>query len=117
MTRRSAIKAAAITAAASGVSAAAPAAKGRLKQSVARWCYKDMSIDDLCKNCSEMGLVAVDLVDEKDWPSLKKYGLMSSMVYSGATIPDGWNRKENHDRLVSEMEKFLKTASDNKFPN
>jgi hydroxypyruvate isomerase len=117
MTRRSAIKVAALTAAASNVGSAAPAAKGRLKQSVARWCYKDMSIDDLCKNCADMGIVAVDLVDEKDWPVLKKYGLMSSMIYSGGQIPDGWNRKENHDRLIAGMQAGIKTAAENKFPN
>ncbi|MBV8828711.1 MAG: TIM barrel protein [Acidobacteriaceae bacterium] len=94
-----------------------PARQGRLKQSVCRWCYKDMSIDDLCRNSVEMGLVAVDLVAPNEWPTLKKYGLVSSMVYSGATIPEGWNRKENHDRLIKEMQAGIERAAANKLPN
>ena len=76
-----------------------------------------MSIDDLCRNSVEMGLVAVDLVAPNEWPTLKKYGLVSSMVYSGATIPEGWNRKENHDRLVKEMQAGIERAAANKLPN
>jgi hydroxypyruvate isomerase len=96
---------------------AAEPPKGRLKQSVARWCYAKMSLDDLCRNGAEMGLSAIDLVKAEDWPTLKKYGLVSSMVYSAGTIPDGWNRKENHDRLVKEMQEGIERAAAEKLPN
>jgi hydroxypyruvate isomerase len=76
-----------------------------------------MSLDDLCRNGAEMGLSGIDLVDASDWPTVKKYGLVSSMVYSGATIPDGWNRKENHDRLVKEMQEGIERAAAAKLPN
>ncbi len=99
-----------------GVSAGAET-KGRLKQGVARWCFDKMSIDDLCRNAAGMGIQGIDLVDEKDWPTLQKYGLVSSMVYSGATIPDGWNRKENHDRLEKQMGEWIAKAVQIKAPN
>jgi hydroxypyruvate isomerase len=117
MTRRSAIKAGAASLAATSLNNAATPAKGRLKQSVARWCYKDIAIDDLARQCADMGLVAIDLVEPKDWPVLKKYNLVSSMVYSAGTIPDGWNRKENHDRLVKEMQEGIDRAKANNLPN
>src|SRR3954464_5927359 len=90
---------------------------GRLKQSAARWCYSKISIEDLSRQAAEIGLAALDLVDEKDWPTLKKYGLVSSMVYSAGTIPDGWNRKENHDRLEKEMREGIERAAAAKLPN
>ena len=122
MNRRSVLKIAAASLAGAPLAHAqeikpGPARQGRLKQSVCRWCYKDMSIDDLCRNSVEMGLVAVDLVAPNEWPTLKKYGLVSSMVYSGATIPEGWNRKENHDRLIKEMQAGIERAAANKLPN
>jgi len=40
---------------------------GRLKQSVSRWCYGKIPLDDLCEAAKGMGLVAIDLLDEKDW--------------------------------------------------
>ena len=57
---------------------AAPA--GRLKQSAARWCYGKIPMDDLCRQAAELGLSGLDLVDEKDWATCKKYGLVPAMV-------------------------------------
>ena len=74
-------------------------------------------MDDLCRNGAEMGLSAIDLVAPEDWPTVKKYGLVSSMVYSAGTIPDGWNRKESHDRLVKEMQEGIERAAAAKLPN
>ena len=120
ITRRAAVSAAAASLAA-GIATAqtttVPKQKGRLKQSACRWCYKDMSIDDLCRNGVEMGLVAIDLVKPEEWPTLQKYGLVSSMVYGGGTIPDGWNRVENHDRLVAETKEGLDRAAAAHLPN
>lgn len=39
------------------------------------------------------------------------------MTPGAGTIPDGWNRKENHDRLVKEMEENIKRAAAAKVPN
>lgn len=91
--------------------------QGRIKQSVARWCYKDMSLDDLCKNGADMGLSGIDLVNHDEWPTIQKYGLTPAMTPGAGTIPDGWNRVENHDRLTAEMEQNLKLASAAKVPN
>jgi hydroxypyruvate isomerase len=117
MTRRSALKIAATSVVPVEINAASAPQKGRLKQSAARWCYKDMSINDLCRNGAEMGLSAIDLVRPEEWPTLQKYNLVSSMVYSAGTIPDGWNRTENHDRLEKEMREGIKRAAAAKLPN
>ena len=122
-TRRSALKVAGASVIAAGQvqpspsQSAPPTSKGRLKQSACRWCYQKMSIEDLCRAAAEMGLVAIDLVKPEEWPTLQKYGLVSSMVYSAGTIPDGWNRKENHDRLVKEMQEGIERAAAAKLPN
>jgi hydroxypyruvate isomerase len=117
MTRRSALKIAAASVVPVEINAASATQKGRLKQSAARWCYKEMSIDDLCRNGAEMGLSAIDLVRPEEWPTLQKYNLVSSMVYSAGTIPDGWNRTENHDRLEKEMREGIERAAAAKLPN
>ncbi|MFL6353186.1 MAG: hydroxypyruvate isomerase family protein [Bryobacteraceae bacterium] len=117
MTRRSALKIAAASVIPVELKPAAAPHKGRLKQSAARWCYKQMSIDDLCRNGAEMGLSGIDLVSPEEWPTLQKYGLVSSMVYSAGTIPDGWNRVENHDRLEKEMREGIERAAAAKLPN
>src|ERR1043166_9864791 len=98
MTRRDALTAAgAALAGASLASAAAAAAqakpsvqKGRLKQSVCRWCYQKIPLPEFCKAVAAMGLTAIDLVDEADWGVLADHGLHCSMAWhtSPGGIPD-----------------------------
>jgi hydroxypyruvate isomerase len=92
--------------------------KGRLKQSAARWCYAKIPLEDLAKAGAEMGLAGIDLVnDPADWPVLKKYGLVATMVPGAGSIPEGFNRKENHDRLEREMRENAARAAAAGWPN
>jgi hypothetical protein len=36
---------------------------GRIKQSVSRWCYSKIPLDDFCVAIKKMGLTAIDLLD------------------------------------------------------
>ena len=94
---------------------AAPA--GRLKQSAARWCYSKIAMDDLCRQGAELGLSGIDLVDEKDWPTCRKYGLVPAIVSGAGTIPVAWNRQENHDQLEKDMRANIAKAVAAKIPN
>ena len=118
MTRRSALQLgaglAAMTAARSA--SAAPGSAGRLKQSVARWCYAKTSLDDLCRQGAEMGLSGIDLVEPEDWPTIRKYGLVPTVTQGKAKIPDGWNRTESHDRLEAEIKERIVRAAEAKVP-
>ncbi len=96
---------------------AAPASAGRLKQSAARWCYAKIPLDDLCRQAAELGLSGLDLIEEKDWPTLAKYGLVPAITGGKATIPSGFNRKENHDRLEKELAEVIPHAAAAKVPN
>jgi hydroxypyruvate isomerase len=90
---------------------------GRLKQSVARWCYKDISLDDLCKNAARIGLKGIDLLNHDDWPTVQKYGLVPAMTPSTISIPNGWNRKENLEKLERETRENIERAAAAKAPN
>jgi hydroxypyruvate isomerase len=77
--------------------------KGRLKQCVTAGVFnRNTPLDEMCRVAADLGCVGFDLVQTRDWPTLKKYGLiptMSSPQASGITIPDGLNDKANHERL------------------
>jgi hydroxypyruvate isomerase len=101
---------------------AAPAAKvvqkGRLKQSVSRWCYNKIPLPDFCQAVADMGLTAIDLLEEKDWPVVADHGLVCSMGYGGGgTIPDGLNDPANHDAIVNGLLASLPKAAKAKVPN
>ncbi len=116
MTRRSAFETLAVGALAVSAQLAAPL-KGRLKQSVCRWCYSKMSLDDLCQAAARIGLKGIDLVDYKEWPTVQKYGLVPSMTPGAGTIADALNRTENHDRLEKEFRENIENAAKSGVPN
>ena len=125
MTRRQFVKSAALAAAAApllpGASHAqvTPSAhlKGNIRQSACRWCYGKIKLDDLCAAGKEMGLVGIDLLNPEDFPTVKKYGLICSMVSNPTIdglggIPSAWNRVEHHDKLVAAYEQRLQETAD-----
>ena len=102
LSRRAALKTIAGTAAAlaafRNVLEAAAELKGNVRHSVCKWCYKNISLEDMCKAAQAIGIEAIDLLEVKDLPVLKEHGLVCAMV-SGVPggIPKGLNRPENHD--------------------
>ncbi|HYK89105.1 MAG TPA: TIM barrel protein [Acidobacteriota bacterium] len=93
------------------------ASTGRLKQSVARWCYGKMTVDDLARAAAEMGIRGMDLVDIGDWPVLKKHGLVCAIANGGGSIPEGLNRKQNHDKLEQQYREIIPKVAAAGFPN
>jgi hydroxypyruvate isomerase len=75
--------------------------KGNIQHSVCRWCYNSVPLDELCAFAVEIGLKGIDLVGPKDWDTLKKYNLISTMC-NGAELglTKGWNDKQYHAALI-----------------
>ena len=92
--------------------------KGRLKQSVSRWCYGKIPMPEFCKAVAAMGLTAIDLLGEADWPVVRDHGLICSMGNAGGgSIPDGLNVKANHDNIVRNFERLIPKAKAMQVPN
>jgi hydroxypyruvate isomerase len=97
-----------------------PAAKpkGRIRQSVSKWCYdKKLSFEDLCRHAVRIGYQSIELIGPADWPMVKKHGLTCAMAPGAGKIPYGFNRKEHHDQLVEEMRKNIDLTAEAGFPN
>jgi hydroxypyruvate isomerase len=92
--------------------------KGRLKQSVSRWCYKDIPDPTFFKAVADMGLTAVDLLAPDQWAPVRDFGLICSMGWKvGGDIPDGLNNPANHDAIVKGLTAALPAAAKNGVPN
>jgi hydroxypyruvate isomerase len=119
MTRRSFLP---VLAGAAALSAQEPAKrKGRLKQGVTAGVFrgKQMSMDDMCREAANLGIYGFDLVKPEDWPILKKYGLVPTMLPPpfGGTIPDGINQIQNHDRIEKTLREGIDLAAAAGCPN
>jgi len=92
-------------------------AKGRIRQSVSRWCYGKMSMDELAQHCVRIGYQSIELVGPSDWPVAKKHGLTCAMVPGAGKLTDCLNRRENHDRCEAEFRKNIELAAEAGMPN
>jgi hydroxypyruvate isomerase len=89
--------------------------KGRLNQSVCAWCFK-MPLDELAQNAATIGLKSIELVEPKDWPILKKHGLICAMTPSHP-IGQGFNNKANHEKCIAALKKSIDACAEAGFPN
>lgn len=95
-----------------------PKRKGRIKQSVSRWCYQEMSVDALSSYGAEIGLKAIDLLNPDEFEIPHRYGLICSMGYADAgTITNGLNRIENHAAIEKGFRKYIPLAAKAMVPN
>ena len=86
-------------------------ARGRLKQSVCRWCYAKTPIEELAAACVKIGIEAIDLVDPKEWAAVQKHGLKLTVVPGPTSIPEGLNRRENHDAAEQKFRVQIEEAA------
>lgn len=81
---------------------AANATTGRLNQSVCRWCFRDMSVEQLAEQAAALGLVGIDLLDPPDFPILKQHGLVCTMVQSHP-LTDGLCDPKFHEMCLEKL--------------
>jgi hydroxypyruvate isomerase len=92
--------------------------RGRLKQSVCRWCFRDIELRTFCKAVADMGLTAIDLLGEEEWPIAKEFGLMCSLgAGMGGPIEHGLNDPANHEKIVASLTAGIPKAAKAGVPN
>ncbi len=95
-----------------------PKLRGNINHAVCRWTYSFLSVEELCKLCKEIGIKGIDLVGPKDWPTLKKYGISSSMC-NGAEINlvDGFAEPNFHDTLIKKYSEMIPLVGEAGYKN
>ena len=92
-----------------------------IKQSVCKWCYDKMTVDELAANAKRIGLRSVELIDPPDFDTVAKHGLVCAMTNAPGDprtrIPKGFNRVENHSWLIPLYNETITKVADAKFPN
>lgn len=106
--RRALLGSSLMATAAAALGASVPASdlksrKGRINQSVCRWCYPKVSLDELCAFAVKIGLKGIDLLNPGEYEVPKRYGLRCTMGYVGDEKFTGYinqlNRVEHHDEI------------------
>ncbi len=97
---------------------AATARKGRIRQSVSRWCYEKIPLDQLCDYAAKIGLKGVDLLEVNEYEVPRRYGLICTMGYAGGgDIGKALNRTENHAAIEQAFRVNIPLAAKAGVPN
>jgi hydroxypyruvate isomerase len=92
--------------------------KGNINHSVSPWCYSQYTLDQLCEFSKDIGITGVDLCGPKDWPTLQKHGLYSSMC-NGAEInlTDAFGDTQFHATLQKNYTEMIPLVEKNGYKN
>ena len=106
------------TAQAQAVSPQSVPRKGRIRQSVCRWCYQAIPLEELCAFSAKIGLKGIDLLQPEEWDIPRRYGLVCTMGYAGGgQIGNAMNRVDNHTVIEEAFRKNIPMAAKMNVPN
>jgi len=112
------VAAAQLPAFAGALSASVESRKGRIRQSVSRWCYQKIPLDQLSAAAAQMGLRGVDLLQPEEYDAPRRYGLICTMAYAGGgEIKNALNRTENHAAIEQAFRTNIPKAAAAEIPN
>ena len=89
-----------------------------IKQSV---CFNPFTRDgsspeDIVAAAARIGFKSVEMADAEHWPLIGDHGLDIAIVVGHASLPDGLNKAENHDRIEDELLANIDLAIKNNIP-
>lgn len=86
----------------------------RIKQSA---CFgpfsRPLGVEGLIKTAVDLGFRSIEMAPEEHWPAIKAAGLDIAIVKGHESLPDGLNKRENHDRIERELTENIGKAEAN----
>lgn len=107
-----------------GCAPAQPKRNGRIKQSVAVWCWNatewGWSVEKICQVAKQLGCASVELANPEDWPTIKKHGLQSAISPNGMPDPPfvkGLNNLRYQEQVIESTKKAIANCAEFGVPN
>jgi hydroxypyruvate isomerase len=92
-------------------------ANTNIKQSICRWCYSKIRLDELAAEAKKLGYQSIELLTPEEIKTVKGHGLTCSIMRCASGIVNGVNRKENHDKIEKELRADIEFAAAEGIPN
>jgi len=89
-----------------------------IKQSI---CFgpfsrEGLTPEELVKAAVRIGYKSVEMLPQEHWALVQDHGLDIAIVMGHASLPDGLNKRENHDRIEDELLANIDLAVEHKIP-
>ncbi len=75
-----------------------------------------MPAEELISELSRIGYAGVEMCPQELWPQVKAGGLKIITQGGHASLGDGLNKRENHDRIENEIKANIKLAEQWEIP-
>jgi len=92
------------------------AVKGNIKHSISKWCYNSIPLGQFCDICKEIGIVSIELLRPRDFPTMKEKGMICAMT-SSHPLKEGFCNKANHERCIEAVKASIDANVEYGFPN
>jgi sugar phosphate isomerase/epimerase len=97
---------------------------GRIKQSVALWCYRDTqwkwSLEKLCQAAKNLGCQSVELANPEEWATIRKFDLACALAPNGMPDPPfakGLNNPRYQEQVMESTRRAIDKCADFGAPN
>ncbi len=101
-----------------------PQLKGRIKQSIAFWCFNAFGgkwdVERQCEVAKSLGCVSVELAPPEGWATIKKHGLVCAIASNGmpgAPFVKGVNNPRYHEEVIATTKKTIDACAEAGFPS
>ena len=76
-----------------------------IRQSICFGCFNrgGLTPESLIREAARMGYASVEMLPEEHWNRVRDAGMVIAIVVGHASLPDGLNKRENHDRIEDEL--------------
>lgn len=82
---------------------------GRIRHSVMGWCFNPMPTGELMAGCHRMGMTAMEGIERKFYPELRKIGMKPSLISSHG-FKDGPSSRDNHAACLAKLREAIDVA-------
>ena len=62
-----------------------------------------LSAQSLIESAAQIGYASIEMLSEEHWTAVFDHGLSIACVVGHASLPDGLNKRANHDRIEAEL--------------
>jgi len=92
------------------------AKNGRVLQSVVPWCFRPMTLEELCTVAVRLGIPSVELTTPNNFPLLKKHGLVCALTGSHG-FAKGFAHVEEHAECLNVLRERIDATAAAGFPS
>lgn len=91
---------------------------GAINQSICFGCFArgGLTPEQVIREAAKIGYKSVEMLGQQYWPIVRENGMRVAIVSGHRSLPDGLNKRENHDRIEQELLANIELAAANDIP-